>query len=160
MRSMLVVLLPVRGGRPTPSRGCACVSSASAAQQNAHEQVYTPEELQLIVEESERGGALRGESGDILRELFEFGDLTASQAMVPRVRVVGHSGRRRPQTSCASIVLANRRTRYVVYDGDLDHIVGMLHVKDLLRRLLQRRAGHGLRRPPRFPVVPETRVAR
>ena len=32
---------------------------------------------------------LRGEAGTILRELFEFGDLTAAQAMVPRVRLVG-----------------------------------------------------------------------
>ena len=58
-------------------------------QQNAHEQLYTPEELQMIVEESEKGGTLLGASGKILHELFEFGDLTASQAMVPRVRVIG-----------------------------------------------------------------------
>ena len=41
------------------------------------ERYYTPEELPLIVQESEELGALRAESGQMLQELFEFGDLTA-----------------------------------------------------------------------------------
>ena len=123
-------------------------------QENVHEQIYTPEELQLIVEESERGGALRRDSGRIVRELFEFGDLTAAEVMVPRVRVAGI-----PVGATAGelkrTVLANRRTRYAVYEGDLDHIVGMVHVKDLLRLLMQ---GRALRAEDarRIPVVPET----
>ena len=48
-----------------------------------------PEELQLIVEESEEQGALRSESGQVLQELFEFGELTAGEVMVPRVRITG-----------------------------------------------------------------------
>ena len=39
-------------------------------QQNTSEQIYTPEELQIIVEESEKGGRLLGESGKLLQELF------------------------------------------------------------------------------------------
>src|SRR5688500_6505702 len=56
--------------------------------QNA-EHYHTPEELQLIVQESEELGALRADSSQMLQELFEFGDLTAGQVMVPRVRIVG-----------------------------------------------------------------------
>ncbi len=102
---------------------------------DAQDQSYTPEELQLIIEESEQGGAIRAESGRLLRELFEFGDLTAEQVMAPRVRVVGIPVGATPDTLRA-LLLAHRHTRYPVYDGDLDHIVGMLHVKDLLRRLI------------------------
>jgi CBS domain containing-hemolysin-like protein len=58
-------------------------------QSGAADRGYDPEELQIIVEESAQGGALRAESGRLLRELLEFGDLTAGEAMVPRVRVVG-----------------------------------------------------------------------
>ena len=47
-----------------------------------------PRELQLIIQESQERGLLRGESGRILSELFEFGDLTAGQVMVPRVHLV------------------------------------------------------------------------
>jgi CBS domain containing-hemolysin-like protein len=123
-------------------------------QANVHERVYTPEELQIIVAESQHGGALRGESARILHELFEFGDLTASQVMVPRVRVVGL-----PVGAASDdlrrTVAEQRHTRYPVYDGDLDHIVGMLHVKDLLRRLL---ASEGVTASDlrRLPFVPET----
>jgi CBS domain containing-hemolysin-like protein len=118
------------------------------------DQSYTPEELQLIVEESQKGGALRGESGRILQELFEFGDLTAREAMVPRVRVAGIPVGAAPAVVRA-IVAEHRRTRYPVFDGDLDHIVGMLHVKDLLRRLLvdEPVTAADVRR---IPVVPET----
>lgn len=101
----------------------------------AADQVYTHEELQLIVEESIEGGALRAESGRLLRELLEFGDRTAGEAMVPRVRVVGIPVGATP-TDVRAMLLRHRHTRYPVYEGDLDHIVGMLHVKDLLRRIL------------------------
>jgi len=53
------------------------------------------------------------------------------------------------------LLLTHRHTRYPVYDGDLDHIVGMLHVKDLLRRLiLEEHIGPSDVRS--IPVVPET----
>ena len=123
-------------------------------QQNVHEQVYTPEELQFIVEESQEGGALRGESGRLLRELFEFGGLTAGQVMVPRVRIVGIPLGATPN-ALRPIVAKHKHTRYAVYDKDLDHIVGMVHVKDLLRKLLQNEP-LGAEDVRRMPVVPET----
>jgi CBS domain containing-hemolysin-like protein len=116
--------------------------------------VYTPEELQLIVEESQEGGAIRAESGRILQELFEFGDLTARESMVPRVRVAAIPVGATP-ARVRAIVAEHRRTRYPVFEGDLDHITGMVHVKDLLRRLLQDEpvTAADVRR---IPVVPET----
>ena len=125
--------------------------------ENTHERLYTPEELQLIVAESEHGGALRGESGRILHELFEFGDLTAGQVMVPRVRVAGIP-LGAPPDAIRQIISERRHTRYAVYDGDLDHIVGMLHVKDLLRRLIQneRITSAVLRRLPIVPKRPRS----
>src|SRR5688572_12033989 len=53
------------------------------------ERYHTTEELQYIIQESQEGGMLRGESGRILRELFEFGDLSAGEVMVPRVMLAG-----------------------------------------------------------------------
>jgi CBS domain containing-hemolysin-like protein len=118
------------------------------------EQVYTPEELQIIVEESAEGGAIRAESGMLLRELLEFGDRTAGEVMVPRVRVLGIPIGATPDEIRATLT-RHHHTRYPIYDGDLDHIVGMLHVKDLLRRLLaNENAGTGDLRP--MPVVPES----
>ncbi len=123
-------------------------------QVNEVERAYTPEELQIIVAESEQGGALRAESGKLLRELFEFGDLTAGEAMVPRVRVAGLPIGATPE-ELRPRLLRHRRTRYPVYEGDLDHILGLVHVRDLLRLL---RAGQPLSaanlRP--IPAVPQT----
>jgi CBS domain containing-hemolysin-like protein len=95
---------------------------------------YTPEELQYIVRESQEGGLLRAESGQMLRDLFAFGELTAGEAMVPRVHVTGLPLGAPPEELRARL-LESRHTRYPVYEGDLDHIVGVVHIKDLLRLL-------------------------
>jgi CBS domain containing-hemolysin-like protein len=153
MQATLAVLYPVVALSNLLAR-LVLRSVGIRREQVREEQVYTPEELQLIVEESERGGALHGESGRLLRELFEFGDLTAAQVMVPRVRVAGIPIGATP-ADVRAIVLAQRRTRYAVYDGDLDHVLGMVHAKDLLRRLI---AGEpiSIADVRRVPVIPES----
>lgn len=118
------------------------------------EQFRTPEELAFIVEESQAGGLLREESADILQELLEFGDLRAREVLVPRVQVVGI-----PLGADRAQVLAAMRetphTRYPVYDGGIDHVVGMLHVKDVLRRMGEMgEVTPAVVRP--VPFVPET----
>jgi len=99
------------------------------------ERYHTSEELQFIVQESQEGGMLRGESAKILRELFEFGDLNAGEIMVPRVLLAGIPVGAEPD-ELRAIVRAHAFTRYPVYAGDLDHIVGSLHMKQVLRHLL------------------------
>ena len=118
------------------------------------EQYYTPEELQLIVQESEELGALRAESGQMLQELFEFGELTAGEVMVPRVRISGIPVGAPPQR-IREILTATPHTRYPIYESDLDHIIGIVHIKDLLRLLLANTpiAPAHVRQ---VPVVPET----
>ena len=121
--------------------------------QNA-EQYYTPEELQLIVQESEELGAIRAESSQVLQELFEFGERLAGEVMVPRVRISGiEIGT--PADRLRDLLGRTPHTRYPIYEKDLDHIVGVVHVKDLLRVLLKDEViDQGHARP--VPVVPET----
>jgi CBS domain containing-hemolysin-like protein len=121
--------------------------------QNA-DQYYTPEELQLVVQESEEQGALRADSGQMLQELFEFGDLAAGQVMVPRVRIVGIPVGAAP-SQIRELLGRIPHTRYPVYENDLDHIVGMVHIKDLLRVLLANEA-IAASHARALPVVPET----
>jgi CBS domain containing-hemolysin-like protein len=118
------------------------------------DQYYTSEELQLIVEESEERGALRSESGRVLQELFEFGELTAGEVMVPRVRISGIPVGAGPD-DLRRILGTAPHTRYPIFEGDLDHIVGTYHIKDLLRLLLngQTVSAAGARSTP---MVPET----
>ena len=116
------------------------------------ERYHTTDELQYIVQESHERGQLRGESGQILRELFEFGDLNAGQAMVPRVQLVGIPVGTAPD-ELRTIVRAHPHTRYPVYDGDLDSIVGSLHIKQVLRHLIAGRSVSARDARP-LPYVP------
>ena len=123
-------------------------------QGNAGERYHTSQELQLIIRESQEGGMLRGESGRILRELFEFGSLTAGEVMVPRVRLVGiQSGT--DVDELRQIIRSNPHTRYPIYNGDFDHIVGSVHVKVLLRHLVANRpvTNHDARPLPYVPAT-------
>lgn len=117
-------------------------------------QLHTSAEIAYLVRESEEGGLLRAEAGRVLRDLFEFGELTAGMVMVPRVRVkglpVGAAA-----TDVSARIRASQHTRYPVYEGDLDHILGMIHIKDLFPIL---REGRPLTRADvrPLPYLPET----
>ncbi|HEX5725484.1 MAG TPA: hemolysin family protein [Longimicrobiaceae bacterium] len=118
------------------------------------EHVRTPEELQYIVRESQAGGMLRRESAVVVQELLAFGDLTAGEVMVPRVRVVGlEVGASFAEVK--EIVRRSPHTRYPIYQDSLDNILGMVHIKDLFRRLRNERSVHPNDARP-VPFVPET----
>ncbi|HEY6357642.1 MAG TPA: CNNM domain-containing protein, partial [Vicinamibacterales bacterium] len=85
MRVASSLMLPFVSVLSVIGRACLVLVGVKRTS-NIREQFHTPDELRLVIEESARGGALRAEAGHILKELFGFGDLTAGQVMVPRVR--------------------------------------------------------------------------
>jgi CBS domain containing-hemolysin-like protein len=115
---------------------------------------YSPEELSLIVDESEEGGQLRAEAGQMLRELFAFSDTSARAAMVPRVRVTGIEIGSAPD-AVRHIAMVSGHTRYPVFDGDLDHIVGYIHIKELVALVDAGRVVTAADAHP-IPQVPDT----
>lgn len=99
----------------------------------------TPEALRFVVEDSVTKGEIEAEAGQVLRELFEFGELTAAEVMTPRVRIIGL----RRNASVADIrgaIRSSNHTRYPVYDGTVDEIVGIVLIRDLLRLMVDDRA--------------------
>jgi CBS domain containing-hemolysin-like protein len=98
------------------------------------EHYQTPDELAYLVHEAQEGGLLRSEPARVVSELLDFGELTAGEVMVPRIHVVpiplGASA-----DDLRALLRTRPHTRYPVCDGDVDHLVGMLHVKDILRCL-------------------------
>lgn len=91
----------------------------------------TADELSFIVAESRAGGLLERESARVIQELLEFGQRTAKEVMVPRTRVVSLAlGSSREEV--AAVLHRDRHTRYPIHKGDLDRIMGVVHVKDLL----------------------------
>lgn len=111
---------------------------------------YTAEEIEMVVEESREGGLLGSVEADVFHELLDFAELDAKEVMVPRVRVAGipHDA---PWEDVLQLVSEKSHTRYPVYSSDLDHIVGVLHVKDVLRAQSLDEALHRS-----VPFIPET----
>lgn len=101
------------------------------------ERYRTADELGFIVAESRAGGLLAREPARIVQELLEFSDFSAGEVMVPRTQVVALS-LEADSAHVGRILETDRHTRYPVYDGSLDDIVGVVHVKDLLARLKTR----------------------
>ncbi|NLO79748.1 MAG: HlyC/CorC family transporter [Xanthomonadaceae bacterium] len=99
---------------------------------------HSTEELEMIVEESEQSGVLDPEAGQILRDLLAFRERTLGEVMVPRVQVTGLPLGARPE-EIAAVIRQSARTRYPVYEGSLDNIVGIIHIKELLRLLVSGR---------------------
>lgn len=126
-------------------------------QEASAESVRTPDELAYIVRESSAGGLLKKQSASVVQELLEFGDLTAEQVMVPRVRVSGLDVSDGP-AELHAMLAEHPHSRYPVMDGDLDHVVGMIHVKDLLGGLAAGLTVGKLNVRP-VPFVPETTTA-
>jgi CBS domain containing-hemolysin-like protein len=125
-----------------------------ARQHQSADHFYTAEELQLVVRESEQLGAIRSESGQMLREIFEFGDLTAGEVMIPRVRLVGIEVGTTPE-EVRELLVRSSHTRYPVFETDFDHILGGIHVKELFRLLLRGETVSANHARP-LPVLPET----
>lgn len=100
--------------------------------------VHSPQELEWLARQSQAGGLLGSESAKVFQELVEFTELTAVEAMVPRMRVTGLP-LGASHEDIARLLGQRTHTRYPVFDRDLDHIVGTVHVRNLLDALSERR---------------------
>ena len=85
----------------------------------------------MLVDASEEGGVLEKQESDMLHAVFDFGDLTAHQVMVPRTEMVTLDVET-PMEEVYDFAAQHHRNKYPVYENDFDHIVGILHVKDLV----------------------------
>lgn len=93
---------------------------------------YSVQELKLLVEASEQSGLLEDTERDMLHAVFDFGDLTARELMVPRTEMLAIDADA-PLQDLIQLAVTHPRSKFPVYEGDLDHIIGVAHVKDLVR---------------------------
>jgi len=100
------------------------------------ELAHSEEELRLILAHSQEKGLLSSDERTLLEKVFEFGDRVVRQIMVPRVDVYALYLDRPIEQNLATIKQSGH-TRYPVCEGDLDHVKGILNIKDLTQRGLQ-----------------------
>lgn len=108
------------------------------------------EDLALTLESSASAGLISRPELEIARRAIRASSVAARELMVPRSEVVAISVEAGPE-EVLEVLADHRHTRYPVYDGTIDNIVGMLDAKDLL--LDGSRGGSDLRAYIRPPVV-------
>lgn len=91
---------------------------------------HSTEELDMLINASYDSGVLNETEKDILHNVFKFSDLTAKQVMTPRTNMVCIPDDM-SMAELNKLASENQYTRYPVYDEDIDHITGLIHVKDL-----------------------------
>ncbi len=99
-----------------------------------HESNLSPEELELVIQASARAGLLSSSELMLARRALEFSAIQADQIMVPRTELVAIDSTASLE-EVLNLVEQRQHTRYPVFDEDLDHILGVLDAKDLLRLL-------------------------
>jgi CBS domain containing-hemolysin-like protein len=98
----------------------------------------TETEVEWVVSEGEKAGAIDNEPAEMIRKVLDFKDLTAREVMVPRRHILGiELGT--SLTDVVAFVAAEKHSRYPVYRGNIDNIVGLLCAKDLFAVVRDRR---------------------
>jgi CBS domain containing-hemolysin-like protein len=142
------------------------VRALGVASTVSHGLVRSAEELQVLIQQVRERGLLQEGEEKFIQSAIELGQLQAREIMVPRpdMHVL-------PAEATLDEVMrtfaTTQRSRIPVYDGTLDHVLGFVHIKDMLWILLdrERRAEESqplpefsLRRLLReLPIVPETK---
>ncbi|WP_455351781.1 hemolysin family protein [Streptomyces sp. SYSU K217416] len=104
----------------------------------------TPQELVALARHSAKQGALEKDTAELFVRTLNLADLTAENVMTPRVQVTALDVQTTAE-DVANATLATGLSRFPVYRGSLDTVVGIVHIKDVLAVPAERRR--------RFPVA-------
>jgi CBS domain containing-hemolysin-like protein len=123
-----------------------------------HHLVYSEEELKRIVSASHEVGILEAHEEDMLHKVFAFSDKVAREVMVPRPDIKALPVEISWDTLLEE-VREHAHTRFPVYEGTVDNIIGVFHAKDLFPYLAGRPAEVFQMRPllREVPFVPESK---
>jgi CBS domain containing-hemolysin-like protein len=105
--------------------------------------VHSPDELRILVEQAQEGGAIEAQDADMIDAVLEFSEKNASEVMTPRTEVAAFA-----LDASLDDVLATVEdkgySRYPVYEDSIDNIVGLILTKDILIEAVRRRNSFSL----------------
>lgn len=116
---------------------------------------HTEEEIRLLMEESHRQGLIDDTEVDFVDNVFDFTDLNVREIMTPRTDMICLYLEDSMEDNLNTI-LEEQLTRYPICHEDKDHIVGFLHVKDLMRVMAEGRKPNLRRLARKALIVPES----
>ena len=120
------------------------------------EENVTEEEIIMMVSEGHEQGVIEASEAEMIHNILEFDDKNASDIMVHRRHITGIDVNLSLKQA-AKIMAEGSYSRYPVYEEDEDNIIGILHLKDVMRRIVDNRYDLSIRdlmHEPRF--VPAT----
>lgn len=99
---------------------------------NKNEEMVTEEEILMMVDAGQEKGLIEDKAKSMITRVFDFDNTPVSEVMTHRVDIVAvrHDA---SLNQVIDLVMKEGRSRVPVYIDDLDHIIGMLYVKDLLK---------------------------
>jgi len=115
------------------------------------------DEIRVLISEGVKSGAIDEAEHQIIENVFEFTDLKANEVMIPRTEMVAVEFTANDELMVKEI-LQTGHTLVPLYQDSLDNIIGIVHIKDLMRSLVEKKniSIKSLLRPAYF--VPETKL--
>jgi CBS domain containing-hemolysin-like protein len=96
--------------------------------------IHSVEELKMLVTASTEGGVVEVEEREMLHAIFDMGALVVRQVMIPRTEMVGFEADT-PLEEIITTATGSTYTKFPVYEESQDQVLGILHVKELLRAM-------------------------
>ncbi len=90
------------------------------------------DEIQAIIDAGEEEGLIDPQSGEMIQSILEFRDTIAREVMIPRTQIVAISAGAKIE-EIMELICRHGHTRMPVYRENIDHIIGVVNVKDLLK---------------------------
>ncbi len=119
------------------------------------ENAHTEEEIRLLMEESHRQGLIDDTEANFVDNVFDFTELNVREIMTPRTDMVVLYLEDSFEDNLA-IIMEEQLTRYPICREDKDHIIGFLHVKDLMKLMVEGKKPNLRKLARKALVVPES----
>lgn len=120
--------------------------------------LHTPDELELIVSESFVGGLLEAEEQQLVANIFDFAERRISQLITPRVHIEAVPVDISEQ-AFLDMLYESGYSRFPVYEDSIDHILGVVHIKDVVHQQVEGRPFDLRAMLHDVPAVPESMYA-
>ena len=103
------------------------------------EEIVTEEEIKMMIDQGEENGTIQEDEKELINNVFEFNDITASEIMTHRTDIFAVDINMTPGELLEEIIKDDcRHSRIPVYDETIDDIKGILYVKDLIKNITKK----------------------
>lgn len=121
-----------------------------------HESLHSNEELQYLLDQGKESGALEDNEHELIKNVFDFNERVVKNIMVPRTKISGIE-LDTPKDEVINKIISEGYSRMPVFDDVIDKIIGVVHAKDVLPLLAEKKEWvlNDIIRKPYF--VPETK---